>query len=184
MKRTKHPSHVLVLLLIVPLFIGNVRPALANPHDVVPGCFVFYDRTLDKDADRPDNQSGLGQAEIIEGQEQAKLFEWNNGVGRCLRFSPEKLGDSVSFRIHIGEANSQTAYAVKTSVANFYNEGIYQFFVDDQPVGPQHDCYSEQSWKHGNFPVVQGDYKITYRYVGKNPKSTGCVLNICWIEFL
>jgi len=158
------------------------RPVAANQRDVVPGEFYFYDYTLDKKADRPDNQYGIGEAKLLEAQGRAELFEWNDGAGRCLQFTPEKIGDSISFGIHIGGVTTQTSYAVKTIRAYFNNEGIYEFLVDDKVVGEQHDCSLNDKWKHGDFLINPGDYKITYRYVGKNPKSGGTVMNLIWLD--
>jgi len=183
MKRVPHLSRALFLLFIASLFVSLARPIAARPHEAVTGCFYFYDYKLDAGVEQEDNEYGVGQAKITEGQEHATLLQWNNGAGNCLRFSPEKVGESVSFRIHIAQVGMDRPYKVRTNAAVFHNEGIYQLLVNDQPIGPEHDCFAEQTWEHGEFSVTPGDYKITYRYVGKNPKSPGSVLDICWIGF-
>lgn len=169
------------LSLFALLLLTTARPALAYQHDRAPGSFYFYDLTVDHEADNPKNDLSLSQAKIIECQGHAELFEWGKG-GDCLRYTPEKIGDSISFRIHIAGVDKESPCSIETILANFNNEGIYQMLVNDLPTGPEHDCFGHDNWKQGQFSITPGDYKITYRYVGKNPKSSGSVLNIIWLN--
>jgi hypothetical protein len=40
-------------------------------------------------------------------------------------------------------------------------------------VGAQHDLWDSNVWEHGRYPVTGGVILLTYRLVGKNPKSEG-----------
>jgi len=182
MKRRNYALRSLIWLFVAALSVLVARPAVATTPDAVGGTWFFFDRHLEKQRPDSEDDGGIGQAEIIEGQEHAKLFQWSNGGGHCLRFSPEKVGDSVSFRIHVAQVITTPPFDVKTAIPTFQNEGIYQFLVNDKPVGEPHDCFFQGFWEHGTFSIVPGDYKITYRYVGKNPKSKGNVLDLRWIS--
>ena len=155
-------------------FAGGVlgRP----PRSDIPGDFCFYDVKLT-------GSETMMQAELLKAEGKAELKEWGQN-GRCLVYTPEKAGDSITFRIKIGRVGQEPEFEILTSRAYFNNEGIYQLLVDGEPVGEPYDCFGHGKWIHGSFPVVSGTYEIAYRYTGqKNPKSAGTCINLSWLEF-
>ncbi len=154
-------------------------PALAIVRDKVPGSFYFYPREIKDD---PTNAAGFGLAKIVRHSGKYELFEWGRG-GQCLRFTPDKIGDFITFRIRVAEADPGFTYKVQTVAAWFNNEGIYQWEVNGQPFGAPHDCFGRDEWTHGDWPITPKEYEITYRCVGKNPSSSGMVANLIRLEF-
>jgi hypothetical protein len=176
-----------VVMLGVLLSSIGLRDAVAVPKDTIPGTFYAYDFKLDNLSDNPGNIYGRGQAEIVDYQGKYEIFGWGDKEypAHCLRFKPDKIGDFITLRIHIARRFEKPdyAYEIESVLAYFHNEGIYQLEVDGKAIGATHDCSSDTKWIHGSFPVEAGDYKITYRYIGKGKKRSGKVLNLSRLDF-
>jgi hypothetical protein len=170
-----------VLWLVPFLFVSP--NAQSRPRDTVSGCYYFFDPTLEG-KDDPTNHYGSGQAEVVDYKGRYEVVNWADGApgAYCLRYTPEKVGDYITFRLRVANAGAGQTYEVNTVYPHFDNEGIYEFSVDGELAGPAHDCFKREPWVHGNWPVKAGEYEITYRYVGKNPQSQGSVLNLIRLE--
>lgn len=173
------------LLMLAGLFLCYGRPVAAQIKDQVAGSFYFYDYTLDGEPNDPTDTFGISQAKMIDCQGKSELLELGRAphVGRSLLFTPDKVGDSISFQIHIAKVQMPTPYSIR-NVDSAGSEGIYQFLVNDHVTGPDHDYEQQGAWEHGKFPVTPGDYKITYRYIGPSPKAGKPCLNLIRLEIV
>ena len=113
----------------------------------------------------------LAHSSIKEVKGTAKAWDPGDSDYDFLIYRPEKIGDYISFTINIPVDGN---YSPQTTSWKDGDEGIYEFEVDDNiKTGPEHDFYQSNVWGHGTYYVKAGTYTVTYRLIGKNPKSGG-----------
>lgn len=121
----------------------------------------------------------LPYAKIVSVQGDTKFIKSKDGPFDYLQYNPTQIGDAITFSVPI---KIEDTYRMQVLSYKYLAEGIYRMEIDGQEIG-ENDFYTTSVWKIGTFPIKPGTYKITFRCVGKNPKSPGIGVRLGNLEF-
>ena len=121
----------------------------------------------------------LAHTQVVNVQGDYKFIDSQDGGYDFLQYNPSKIGDSITFLVPLREAGN---YRLQTTTYKDGVEGIYSIEVNGQELSRK-DFYLSNVWEIGRVDVLPGVYQVTYRCVGKNPKSTGIGVKLGNLHF-
>ena len=121
----------------------------------------------------------LAHTPVAEVEGSHTLVPGKGGGYDFLQYTPTKTGDAITFTVRMTEPGY---YRVQTTSYKDGAEGIYSLEIDGQEISRK-DFYQSNVWEVGQFEVKPGIYQVTYRCVGKNPKSSGIGVQLGNLHF-
>ena len=121
----------------------------------------------------------LAHSQILDASGSTSFIKSKDGSYDFIQFTPKKVGDFVTFGVRMPQGGH---YHLQTTMYKEGDEGIYSIEVDGNELDRK-DLYVGDVWDVGDFDVKPGDYKVTYRCVGKNPKSSGVGVKLGNLHF-
>ena len=129
---------------------------------------------------RPSFQMTLTTAVPVRGTASCSKQERRPGQTMLL-LAGKAVGDTVTFKIDVPKTN---VYKVSTVMRGWGgDDGIYTLQVDGGGASRPVDFYDIKQDEFGTAALTAGPHLLTFKVVGKNPRSRGYAAHLRLLDF-